>query len=282
MLMEIAKTTTEVRNRLSEARSQGRAVVLVPTMGALHAGHMTLVTEARSDSAAFVVVSIFVNPTQFAPGEDLDAYPRTLEVDAEQCSAAGVDLIYAPSSDAMYAEDASTVVRVGGLDENLCGPYRPGHFEGVATVVCKLLNMVEPERAIFGEKDFQQLQIIRRMVRDLDLPVEVVGVPTVREPDGLAMSSRNVYLSPSERQQAKSVYAALRLAAERVKAGERDVSVLESAMRDVLLSAGPVDIDYVQIVDQNSLRLLDIIEGPAQAAIAVRIGATRLIDNLEL
>lgn len=280
--MQVLAEISDLQLRVSEARQEGRQVVLVPTMGALHRGHLALIEQGRADPKAFLVVSIFVNPTQFGPGEDLAAYPRTLEADVANCETAGVELVFAPRPEVMYAADASTFVNVKQLDASLCGPFRPGHFEGVATVVTKLFNMVRPDRAIFGEKDFQQLQIIRRLVRDLNLSVEIVGAPTVREDDGLALSSRNTYLSASDRQQATSLYAALRMAADRVAAGEGDANLLVAAMREVLTQAGPVRIDYVQIVDRETLADVAVIDRPVQAAIAVHIGRTRLIDNLRL
>jgi pantoate--beta-alanine ligase len=280
--MDVVNQIEAVQLRIAQARQTGRPIVLVPTMGALHRGHLALVERARREPAGYVVVSIFVNPTQFSPGEDLDAYPRRLEADCSACEAAGVDLVFAPAADQIYTSDASTVVHVQGLTETLCGPHRPGHFDGVATIVTKLLNIVQPDRAIFGEKDYQQLQVIRRLVRDLNLPVEIDGAPTVRESDGLALSSRNAYLSTTQRQQATSLFQALSYAAERVQAGDEDALQLIDVMRKILTEAGPVSIDYVQIVDPETLEDVVRIDRPVQAAIAARIGQTRLIDNLRL
>ena len=248
-------------------------------MGALHAGHVSLI-EASQRDGCFTVVSIFVNPTQFGPNEDFSRYPRDEAGDLALCAAAGVDLVFLPSVEEMYPAGAVTNVHVRRLGDHLCGPHRPEHFDGVATVVAKLLNIVQPDVAYFGQKDAQQLAIIRRMVRDLDIPTQIVGCPTVREPDGLAMSSRNRYLSKSEREQATSLIRALRRAGQQIAAGERDASVVENAMRSVLNGAGPCVIDYASVVDAEDLQPVRRIDAPVLVALAVRIGRTRLIDNL--
>lgn len=280
--MQIARTIAEVRRAVQAARSAGRGVTLVPTMGALHAGHLSLIEAARRRPGDFVVVSIFVNPTQFGPGEDFERYPRAEAADLEACRAAGVSLAFLPTAAEMYPAGAVTQVRVAKLTDTLCGPHRPGHFDGVATVVAKLLNIVGPERACFGQKDAQQLAVIRRMVRDLDIPVEVVGCPTVREADGLAMSSRNAYLSAEQRKAARSLYAALRLAEERVRGGETSAAALEAEMRRRIESAGADRIDYVSFVDPQTMQPVERVEGVVLAAVAVYFGETRLIDNLTM
>lgn len=227
-----------------------------------------------------MVVSIFVNPTQFGPGEDLDSYPRDPEGDLLICRKRGADLVFLPSAADIYPRPPVTRVEVGRLTEHLCGPHRPGHFSGVATVVLKLLHIVSPDFAYFGEKDAQQLAVVRRMVADLDLPVRIVGVPTVREADGLAMSSRNRRLSAAERVQALCLIRALREAERLVQRGERSAAEIEARMREVVRAAGPSTIDYASVVDCDELQPIDRVNGAALAALAVRIGATRLIDNL--
>jgi pantoate--beta-alanine ligase len=279
--MEVARDIPATRAAVAAARRAGRTIGLVPTMGALHAGHLSLVEAARRDGT-FVVVSIFVNPTQFVAGEDFDRYPRDEQRDLDACRAAGVDAVFAPPTDVMYRPDATTAVSVGGLAEGLCGAFRPGHFTGVATVVAKLLNVVQPDRAYFGEKDYQQLQVIRRMVRDLDLPVTIVGCSLVREPDGLAMSSRNRYMSAAERAQALCLHRALQTARTLIGQGERDAARVVAAMHEVIRAAGPARIDYISIVDPDTLIEQPVIAGPVVVALAVRIGTTRLIDNLRI
>ncbi|MEP0846003.1 MAG: pantoate--beta-alanine ligase [Phycisphaerae bacterium] len=279
--MEIARTIAEARAAVVAARARGARVGFVPTMGALHAGHLSLVERARLDGG-YVVVSIFVNPLQFGPGEDYERYPRDEPRDRRLCEESHVDLLFLPSSDEIYPSAAKITVRVRELSDTLCGPHRPGHFDGVATVVAKLFNIVQPDRAYFGEKDAQQLAIIRRMVVDLNFPLEIVGVPTVREADGLAMSSRNAYLSGDERRQARSLYVALSAARELVRGGERDVARIVAAMTRIVQDAGPVQIDYISVVDPETLSPLERIDAPALIALAVRIGRTRLIDNLRL
>ena len=271
----------DLRDACDDARGQGRRVGLVPTMGALHAGHLSLAREARL-RAPFVVASIFVNPTQFGPGEDLSRYPRDLEGDMAKLATVGVDAVFAPEPQELYPVGEETRVRVGALAEPLCGRTRPGHFEGVATIVAKLFALVGPAVAVFGKKDYQQLLVIRRMARDLFLPVEVVGQATVREPDGLAMSSRNAYLSSAERQKALALVRGLDAASGAFAAGERRPRELERLARlpveDVASS-----IDYVEARDADSLASLDGSAAPRTVlAIACRIGSTRLIDNVVL
>jgi pantoate--beta-alanine ligase len=248
-------------------------------MGALHEGHMALLHEARAQGAGFVVASIFVNPLQFGPHEDYHRYPRTLDADRARCKAAGVDVIHAPDARLMYPEGFQTTVAVQGIAEPLEGAYRPGHFAGVTTVVAKLFNAVGPCIAVFGRKDYQQWKVVERMVRDLDFPVEVIGYPTVREPDGLALSSRNRYLSADERQRARSLVGGLRAASELFASGTRDAFQLERALREPLEEAG-AEIDYATIVHPETLK--DVGERAGERAlgiVAARIGSTRLIDN---
>jgi pantoate--beta-alanine ligase len=279
--MDVLPDIEPCRQAVRSAQRGGCTVGLVPTMGALHEGHLSLVRAARSQ-CDFVAVTIFVNPTQFGPGEDLDQYPRTWDADLALCESVGVDLIFAPQARTMYPEASSTSVRVSGVTEGLCGAWRPGHFEGVATIVAKLFMVLPADRAFFGEKDYQQLIVIRRMVRDLMIPVEIVPCPTVREPDGLAMSSRNAYLSRDERIQVTSLSRALLAAAKRVRAGQRDAERLTSLVRSEILAAGPATIEYVDAVDAETLEVLSVIDRPARLCLAVRIGSCRLIDNVEL
>jgi pantoate--beta-alanine ligase len=279
--MITAKTIAETRRHVRAARTAGRSVGFVPTMGALHRAHWALVDAARQ-RCDYVVVSIFVNPTQFAPGEDFERYPRRLEDDLRGCAEHRVDLVFVPDVAAMYRDDALTRVAVRELTEPLCGRFRPGHFDGVTTVVAKLFNIVAPDSAFFGEKDYQQLLVIRRMARDLDLPVEIVACPTVREEDGLACSSRNAYLSSTHRAQAASLYRALQEVAQAVRRGQTDVAALIESMRRTILEAGPAEIDYISIVDPESLRDVAVVDRPVRICLAVRIGGCRLIDNLSV
>lgn len=249
-------------------------------MGALHAGHERLIQTARTECET-VAVSIFVNPLQFAPNEDYSRYPRTLPEDLKLCDRNGVDVVFAPTVEEMYPSPQVIFVEVGRLAEHLCGKFRPGHFSGVATVVLKLLNIVQPQRAYFGEKDLQQLTIIRRMVSDFNLPVTIVGVPIVREPDGLALSSRNKYLSPEERQAAPTLYRALQEAAERVRAGEPDAVKIQLAALALLAASPLIRVEYFEIVDAE-LQPVTEISGPVRIAGAVWIGKTRLIDNVSI
>ncbi len=279
--MKLCRTIDELRKELAPARAAGRSIGLVPTMGYLHAGHLDLVRRARAENQV-VAVSIFVNPIQFGPQEDLARYPRDLPRDLNLCAEAGVDLVFAPEPPEMYPEGFQTHVEVEGLSQGLCGASRPGHFRGVATVVTKLFTIVQPDRAYFGEKDAQQLRVIRRMVRDLNLPVTVVPVPTVREPDGLAMSSRNVYLDPDERRAAPVLYRSLMLAEELAAGGERRASAIAECMRALIQAEPLARLDYLAIVDDETLAPVETIDRPALAALAVFFGRTRLIDNVTL
>lgn len=269
--MTIVSNPNELRTELA---NRPRPVVFVPTMGALHEGHLSLLRIAREHGET-VVTSIYVNPTQFGPNEDLDAYPRPLESDLQKCKDVGVDVVFTPAT--LYADDATISVHESRLSLGLCGASRPGHFDGVCTVVAKLFNLVQPDAAVFGEKDFQQLAVIRRMVRDLDFPIEIIGGPIVREPDGLAMSSRNAYLSPDERSQAVSLSQALARAREAAENGERSATAIEEIVRENLVHGR---IDYVALVDPDTLEPLEKIDRQLLVAIAVFFGKTRLIDNL--
>jgi len=248
-------------------------------MGALHPGHEALIGGARRE-CGIVVVSIFVNPLQFGPNEDYARYPRTLEKDVEICRRQGTDVVFNPSPDEMYPLPPLTFAEVTRVSEHLCGKFRPGHFRGVATVVLKLFNIVRPDRAYFGEKDMQQLAVIRRMVADLNIPVEIAAVPTVREPDGLAISSRNQHLNSAERKAAPVLYRALEEAVKRIRSGERDASKVREAAIAILESEPLVRIEYLEIVDPTEIQPLSTISGPVRIAAAVWIGGTRLIDNV--
>jgi pantoate--beta-alanine ligase len=276
--MNLVTTIEDVRaaRRIVEA-----SVGFVPTMGYLHEGHLSLVRRARAENEC-VWVSIFVNPTQFGPNEDFNRYPRDPERDLSLLAAEGVDLVFMPAAPEMYPEGATTYVDVGPLGEVLEGAFRPGHFRGVATIVLKLFNIVQPSRAYFGRKDAQQLVVIRRMVRDLNVPVEVVPCDTVREPDGLAMSSRNVYLSPEERKAALVLYEALQLAENLWTRGTRDAETFRRRMRELIEAEPRARIDYVSVAHPETLEELERIQGPALVSLAVRIGPTRLIDNLTI
>lgn len=278
--MRILSTTAALREAVGSGHN--RSVGFVPTMGYLHSGHTTLFDRARAEND-LVVASIFVNPTQFGPNEDFEVYPRDPEGDAEKCRAHGVDLLFMPTVEEVYPRGHATTVTVDGLTSDLCGRFRPGHFAGVATVVAKLFGMVGPGRAYFGEKDFQQLAVIRRMAFDLNIPVEVIGVPTVREADGLARSSRNVYLSPEERQVALSIARALRSARAAYRSGERSATALCELLEVELTRHPDVRLQYAELADPLSLRLLrgemlEVGQG-ARAIIALQLGRTRLIDN---
>jgi pantoate--beta-alanine ligase len=262
-------------------RAAGRRIGVVPTMGYLHDGHASLIRLART-RADVVIVTLFVNPTQFGPNEDLSRYPRDFERDRALCEAEGADILFAPEPGTVYATDHSVWIDEDRLSRGLCGASRPGHFRGVCTVVAKLFNLTQPHVAVFGEKDAQQLRVIRRMVRDLDIPVEIIAGPTAREPDGLAMSSRNACLSPEERAQAVCLRRALDEATGRLAAGERDAARLRAAMAEVVAGAPLAHADYVEIVDDETLEPVTTIDRPALAALAVFVGRTRLIDNTVL
>ncbi len=284
--MKRLHTVAAMQEYADARRAHGERVALVPTMGALHAGHLALI-QAAKEEADRVVVSVFVNPTQFGPDEDYAEYPRDIDDDAATLENRGVDVLFAPTVDEMYPSPSIgnaptlTWVTVHQLDEHLCGRYRDGHFQGVTTVVTKLFHACKPHVAVFGRKDAQQFVIIQRMVQDLLLDIDIVGVPTVREPDGLAKSSRNAYLSPSEREQATVLYEAVRAAQTRVEAGEQQISALVEAMRKQLEQAPDATVQYAEVVDAHTLQPLQRIE-PGQhvlAAVAVYFGNTRLIDN---
>jgi pantoate--beta-alanine ligase len=276
----IVRTPEEARAACDQARGSGARVGLVPTMGALHAGHLALAREARA-RASFVAASIFVNPTQFGPTEDFTRYPRDLDGDVAKLGSVGVDLVFAPAPDAMYPPGDDTRVRPGAVAAPLEGTHRPGHFEGVATVVTKLFGAIGPCVAVFGRKDYQQLLVVRRIVRDLLLPVEIVGHPIVREADGLALSSRNAYLSADERTRALSIVRGLDAACRRFASGERDARALERLARSSIEPAAS-SIDYVEARDADTLAPLDSVATRAVLAVACRIGSTRLIDNVVL
>lgn len=276
--MRIISSVNEMQNIALALRREGKSIAFVPTMGFLHEGHASLMREGRKRGDA-LVLSIFVNPIQFGPTEDLDRYPRNLEGDCAIALECGVDIVFTPTASEMYQAGFQTSIRVRDLALPLCGASRPGHFDGVATVVTKLFNIVQPDTALFGNKDFQQLAIIRRMVADLSQPVEVVGMPIVREADGLAMSSRNAYLSPEERVSALCLSRAIRLARERYAAGERDAASLLAALRELIAAEPPAVIDYLELRDATTLESVDNTADNTLLALAVKIGMTRLIDN---
>ncbi len=279
--VKICRTIDEMRAACRQLRRAGKRLGLVPTMGALHAGHISLVRAARAQCEA-VAVSIFVNPLQFGPNEDLAKYPRTFDRDRALLEAEHVDLLFAPSVEEMYPKGAVTWVTVEGMSERLCGRTRPGHFRGVTTVVAKLFHIVEPDVAFFGQKDAAQASILRRMVRDLDLPVELVVCPIVREPDGLALSSRNAYLSAEERKSATVLSRALRRVEALAAEGERSAALLIAAAPQVFAGEPTVRVDYVAIVDNDTLEPVHDVSGGALVAVAAFAGATRLIDNVLL
>jgi len=277
--LELAKTPAEMRARSEAWRAAGKRIAFVPTMGYLHEGHVSLLDEGRR-RGDILVLSIFVNPTQFGPKEDLSRYPRDLEGDLGKAQRAGVDVAYVPEAAAMYPDGYQTFVEVEELQKGLCGASRPGHFRGVATVVLKLFHAVQPHVALFGRKDYQQLQVLTRMTRDLDLGVEVVGLPIVREPDGLAMSSRNAYLSADERLRALALSRALLAARETFEQGERDAARLVDCARATLHMTPGVRLDYLELRDAESLaELHGRVTRPAVMAVAAFVGSTRLIDN---
>jgi pantoate--beta-alanine ligase len=274
-------TIADVRTACDAARAAGRRVGLVPTMGFFHEGHRSLMRAARADND-FVVLSLFVNPTQFGPAEDLAGYPRDPEGDAAVAAAEGVDVLFAPGVDEMYPVGARTTVHVAGLTDVLCGASRPGHFDGVTTVVTKLFSIVGPCRAYFGRKDAQQLAVIRRMTADLDLPVEVVGCPLVREADGLALSSRNSYLSDAERGAATILSGALYMVSEAVVGGLRDAASIRRLIVETVAHAPLVRLDYAEVVDATTLDPIDVISGDTLVALAAHVGKARLIDNVTI
>ncbi len=275
--MRIIGQHADLRAARRDWHEEGRSVGLVPTMGALHEGHLALVRRARA-ACGRVAVSLFVNPTQFGPNEDLARYPRSPEEDMRLLGAEGVDLLYMPADGDMYEKDASTTVHVGGITDHLCGPFRPGHFDGVATVVAKLLLRVMPDAACFGEKDWQQLQVIRRLARDLDIPARIIGVPVVREADGLALSSRNRYLPQEERAKAVLISQNLKHAAESIRAAPGNIGRVLAGGRENLEKAG-FRVDYFECADAESCAPARDLARPARLFAAARLGSTRLIDN---
>ena len=279
--MKVARTIKSVRSSVADARSRGKKIGLVPTMGAFHIGHISLI-EAAVKKCDFVVVSIFVNPAQFGPGEDFEKYPRTFDADLEICRNAGVDLVFAPTTEQMYPEENLTWVNVEKLTEPLCGQFRTGHFRGVATVCAKLFNIVTPDIAFFGRKDAQQAIVIKRMVADLNMPLKIVVCPTVRQPDGLAVSSRNQYLTEQQKKDATYVYKSLQKCQEMIDAGITDPRKIITRMRKILSQAPSIKIEYISIVDAETLQTIDHITGKVLAAVAVGIGPARLIDNILL
>lgn len=276
--MKIVHTVAEVREAVKAWRKEGLSVGLVPTMGYLHEGHKSLIDRAVAENDK-VVVSVFVNPMQFGPTEDLESYPRDMNRDSALCEAAGAALIFNPEPSEMYAGDFSSFIDMTTLTGGLCGKTRPIHFRGVCTVVGKLFNIVQPDKAYFGQKDAQQLAVIRHMVNDLNFNLEIVGCPIIREDDGLAKSSRNTYLNEAERQAALILSKSLEKGREMIEAGERDSAVIKNAITEMISTEPLAKIDYVEIVDWNNLEPVDRIEGPVLNAIAVYIGKTRLIDN---
>lgn len=276
--MNIYNKVSQVRNQVKEWKRAGLSVGFVPTMGYLHEGHESLIRKAASENDK-VVVSIFVNPTQFGPNEDLEKYPRDLKKDSLICAGAGADLIFHPEVEEMYVKDAYTSVNMNGLTDGLCGKSRPTHFSGVCTVVTKLFNIVPADKAYFGEKDAQQLAIIKKMVEDLNIDIQIIGCPIIREEDGLAKSSRNIYLSPVEREAALVLNKSLKVARKAIEAGVKNTSDLKGLIVDMIEKEPLAKIDYVEIVDSRSLKEVDFIEENVLVALAVYIGKTRLIDN---
>lgn len=280
--MEHIDAILALRDRVSHARRQGKRIGLVPTMGFLHEGHLSLV-EAAHQHSDFVVVSVFVNPTQFGPTEDLEKYPRDLQRDKHLLDGQGYcHVLFTPSVQEMYPSPQETTVNLPTLTQSLCGKSRPGHFAGVATVVCKLFNIVCPDVALFGQKDGQQLAVIQRMVRDLNFPIDVIGVPTVREADGLAKSSRNAYLSATERGHAPILFQALSWARAEIESGQRLTSEILSGIRNIIDQDGLAQIEYVEAVRCDTLQPTDTLEGDIMIAVAAKIGTTRLIDNIRV
>lgn len=279
--MKIFKGIGPLVKEINKIKRKRKSIGFVPTMGFLHEGHLSLIRRADKDTGC-VVVSIFVNPIQFGPKEDLKEYPRDLKRDLELCRKNGADIVFAPDAKSIYKNGFSTYVNVEGITDGLCGAFRPGHFKGVTTVVAKLFNIVKPDIAYFGQKDAQQAIVIKRMTEDLNMPVKIKMMPIVRERDGLAMSSRNIYLTPEEHKEALSLYSSLRLARDLYKKGERNPSRIVRKMRRLILKEKDAKIDYISIVDTGQLKELNKISRRALVAVAVRIGKTRLIDNIIL
>jgi pantoate--beta-alanine ligase len=278
VLIKLIKEPSLLQEEANRLLGAGNTIAFVPTMGYFHEGHLSLMREGRRHAEA-LIISIFVNPTQFAPREDFQAYPRDLNRDVDLAESVGVDVIFAPEADRMYQEGYQTYVELEALATRLCGASRPGHFRGVATVVTKLFNIVKPHVALFGQKDYQQLTIIRRLVQDLNLAIRIIGVPTVREADGLAMSSRNNYLSPDERGSAVSLYQSIQLARERVRQGVREAEQLIAEASGLIQSHPHTRIDYVTLCDPETLEGVQRVDRPSLMALAVWVGRTRLIDN---
>jgi pantoate--beta-alanine ligase len=279
--MERVISIEEVRNALAHPRLEGRTIGFVATMGALHEGHLSLVAASRRH-ADVTVVSIFVNPTQFGPNEDFDAYPRDLEADAAALAAAGADILFVPTVDVMYPPGSDTRVDPGPLGTVLCGAARPGHFTGVATVVTKLLNIVSPDIAFFGDKDFQQLKILQKVARDLDMRAKIVGCPIIRESDGLAMSSRNRYLTPEQRSHATVLQRALSAAHDEACSGDSDAEGIARAIAQTIEREDGVELEYAVVVDAETLAPVTVLQRPARALVAGRVGSARLIDNVAI
>ena len=280
-LLKIVKTIIEIREAIKRAKAQGLTIGLVPTMGYLHEGHLTLMRESKK-KCDMTVSSIFVNPLQFGPNEDFAKYPRNMERDVALAESAGVDLLFCPETEEVYPANYSTFVEVLGLTDALCGKSRPGHFRGVTTVVNKLFNIVQPDYAFFGQKDAQQVLVIKKMVRDMLMNLEIVTVPIVREADGLALSSRNVYLSQEERRAALVLSLSLSMAQEAVKSGERDIKILKNKVWQMISAEPLANIDYIEILSLPELEEKEFLTGPALLALAVFFGKTRLIDNIIL
>lgn len=279
--MKLIKTKKELRDMLKAERQRGHSIGLVPTMGYLHEGHISLIGKAEQDND-IVVVSVFVNPTQFGEDEDYGTYPRDLSRDMERCKEAGADIVFVPETTEMYSKGSATFVDMEQLTDRLCGASRPGHFRGVMTVVAKLFNIVHPDRAYFGQKDAQQVLVIKKMVQDLDFNVQIVECPIIREADGMAMSSRNTYLNPAEREAALVISKSLLNAKQRIKQGERSADSIVTEMAGQISSELLANLDYVEVVNAENLDRISEIKGRILIAVAVRIGNTRLIDNIKL
>jgi pantoate--beta-alanine ligase len=279
--MEVIATAKEMQQHSDQLRQKEKIIAFVPTMGYLHEGHLALMREGKNRGDK-LIISIFVNPTQFGPAEDYEQYPRDMQRDLKLAQKVGVDIVFTPSSQEMYPDGFQTSVEVERVTQNLCGISRPGHFRGVTTVVAKLFNIVKPHLALFGQKDYQQLVTIKRMVEDLNMDIEVIGIPTVRERDGLAMSSRNAYLSPKKRKEAAKLYRSLRKGEELFRQGEKNTTTILKTVREVIEETKPKKIDYVKICDAHTLEDIEEIKDEAIIALAVKIGKTRLIDNIIL
>jgi pantoate--beta-alanine ligase len=275
---EIIDTVKKMHARTKAIRLSGKKIGLFPTLGFLHEGHLELIRQAKK-RADCIVMSLFVNPTQFGPNEDFEKYPRDIEGDIKKAAGEGTEIVFMPSVQEMYPEGFQSVVKVENITKYLCGKSRPGHFEGVTTVVAKLFNIIKPHIAVFGQKDFQQLAVIRRMVKDLDMDIEIIGVPTFREPDGLAMSSRNKYLNPEERKSALCLKKAMDMVIKLVEQGERESNKILAVIRDLILSFPYTNIDYISICDPDTLEDINLLKEKSLLALAVKVGATRLIDN---